>query len=393
MSEMRAPGAALAQLLAAAAALTSAPVIAADSQATQLSYRVSEYDEDALASDVVDGSDQRYHVSKQQFQVRHALSEHDALSAGLTREVMSGSSPWFSVPGSSGGAQQIMSGATIHDERREVSAAWTRSADQGRATTWSASYSDEDDYRALALGLDREQRLSDALTLGYGASISHDVLHPSDAAQYGRIDRASKHTASAFASLAWVLNRDSVLQTGLQLTQSGGYLSDPYKLFYAGGPTLADARPDQRTQTAVLLRYRHAFVAADAALHLDGRWVHDSWGARSYTLETAWYQTIGKDWRLVPALRYYSQDHARFYAPFSANRASAGRYHSSDYRLSAFGAWSAGLDLRKGLGPVELVIGIERYRSAANWSLGGGADDPGLVNYTQAFAGIDYRFP
>lgn len=390
----RAPGMALAQLLAAAASLTGPALVLAetsDAHPTSISYRVSDYDEDALSPAPVDGSGQRYHVSKQQFDLRRTLDETDSLRVGVTREVMSGSSPWFNVPGDDGKPLQVMSGATIHDERHEVSAAWTHIGAQGSSLSVSASYSGEDDYRSSALGLEREQRMSDAWTLGYGASFSHDAIDPSQAAQYGRIDHASKNTASLFASLARVLDRDSVLQGGLQLTQSNGYLSDPYKLFYAGGPTLADTRPDQRTQAAVLLRYRRALIAADAALHLDYRYAQDSWGTSSHTLDLAWYQSLGQDWKLIPSLRYYSQDDARFYAAYSRSRSTAGRFHSSDYRLSAYGAWSAGLDVRKAFGAIELVFGIERYRSDADASLGGGSAAPGLVRYNQAFAGFDYR--
>lgn len=383
----------LTQLLAAAAALgISAPACAQSApSATEVRYRISDYDEDRLSAPIADGSAQRYQVSKQQFQVAHQLGDRDRVQLGLTREVMSGSSPWFNVPGPGGKPQAIMSGATIHDERQEVSLAWTRSSDDGRATTVSASWSDEDDYRALALGADREQRLGKALTLGYGFSYSLDDINPSDAELFGRVSDERKRTASAFASLAWVLDRDSVIQYGLQLTQSNGYLSDPYKLFYAGGPTLPDARPEQRTQGAALVRYRQAFVARNAALHLDARWALDSWGLHSQTLEAAWYQSLPHDLRLIPNLRHYSQNSARFYAPFSRTRTGVARYHSSDYRLSAYGAWSAGLEVRKSWSAVDLVIGIDRYRADhGGWS--GSDNDPGLVSYTQVHAGFDYRF-
>lgn len=383
----------LAQLVAAAAALgISAPAGAqAAAAATELRYRISNYDEDRLSAPLADGSAQRYQVDKQQFQLAHSLGDRDRVQIGLTREVMSGSSPWFNVPGPGGKPQAIMSGATIHDERQEVSLAWTRSADDGRATTLSASWSGEDDYRALALGAEREQRLGKALTLGYGFSYSLDDIEASDAELFGRVSDERKRVASAFASLAWVLDRDSVIQYGLQLTQSNGYLSDPYKLYYAGGPTLPDARPEQRTQGAALVRYRQAFVDRNAALHLDARWAQDSWGLRSQTLEAAWYQSLPREWKLIPNLRHYSQNSARFYAPYSRTRAEVMRFHSSDYRLSAFGAWSAGLEVRKSWAPVELVIGIDRYRADhGGWS--GSDDDPGLVSYTQVHAGFDYHF-
>ena len=81
--------------------------------------------------------------------------------------------------------------------------------------TYSASISDEDDYRSLALGFERAQTLTSQLTLGYGFSYSDDQIEPTDPLEFDRIAEADKHSASAFASLAWVLDRASVLQAGL----------------------------------------------------------------------------------------------------------------------------------------------------------------------------------
>jgi hypothetical protein len=112
--------------------------------------------------------------------------------------------------------------------------------------------------------------------------------------------------------------------------------------------------------------------------------------ARRRTLEAAWYQRLRGGWQLIPGLRYYTQDSARFYAPFfdTANE----RYFSSDYRLGGFGAVSANLDVRKRFGHWELNAGAERYHATAGLALGGSDPNPGTVSYTRLFAGLDYQF-
>lgn len=383
----------LASLLTAAAALSGPSLALAQESAegTRVSYRYSDYDEDALSATPLDGSPQRYHIRTQQLTVGTPLAG-GMLKAGLTSEVMSGSSPWFLLPDESGRPLQVMSGATIKESRQEVSLAWDRDQGGGNGYGFSASYSAENDYRATSIGAERRQALTDALTLGYGGSFSHDVIHPSDALIFDRIAQDQKNTTSAFISLAQVLDRSRVLQAGLQLTHSSGFLSDPYKRFYAGGRFLNDRRPDQRTQAAALLRYRHALTTADAALHADYRYAQDSWGVHSHTIDLAWYQSLGQDWKLIPGIRFYSQDAASFHAFFSDSQ-NPGRYYSGDYRLGDYGALSASLDLRKRFGEFELVIGIDRYRSSADYALGGSSgDDPGLVSFTQASVGFDFRF-
>src|SRR6185369_9095220 len=136
-------------------------------------------------------------------------------------------------------------------------------------------------------------------------------------------------------------------------------------------------------EAAWLVRYRYA-VNADAALHADARVAANSWGQHSLTLELAWYQGLRDGWQLIPGLRYYTQDSARFYAPFfdDANE----RYFSSDYRLGGFGALAANLNVRKRFGRWELNAGAERYHATTDLALGGADLNPGTVSYTRIYA-------
>ncbi|HSE12313.1 MAG TPA: DUF3570 domain-containing protein [Rudaea sp.] len=355
-----------------------------------VSYRFNEYDEDAFAPRPIIGSPDRYGVISQQFQLATPVGSDSALSASATHEVMSGSSPWYVVPGPGNRPIQVMSGATIRDHRNELRASWTQGTGSSGGTTYSASYSAERDYHATALGIERSIPLSTALTLGVGGSFSHDLISPTDAELYGRVQHAQKNTGSVFGSLAWIIDRSSVLQTGIQINSEHGFLSDPYKLVTVGTGTIHDLRPDRRDQAAWLVRYRHAFNKPDAALHLDYRYAQDSWGVVSHTFDAAWYQTLPARWVLVPELRYYSQQQARFYAPFFTDPA-AHNFYTSDYRLGTFGAFSASINLRKRIGSWEFSGGIERYHGATDYALGGAdAAVPAVVSYTRAFIGLDY---
>jgi hypothetical protein len=387
----------LAALLTAAAALLPTPQAtkAADSDDsnTRASYRFSEYDEDSLNASSVIGDPKRYRVLSQEFDLDTKLASGAwGLKLDATHEVMSGSSPWFVEPDAKGRPVQVLSGATIRDHRSALSASLTQNPGTSTNTTYTASYSTERDYHATAVGVERSQALDQTTTLGYGGSFSHDLIEPTDAAIYGRIARATKNTGSTFASLAWVLDRDSVLQAGVQLNLEHGFLTDPYKLFAYGDDILHESRPDRRVEAAGLVRYRHSYAQIDAALHLDYRYAQDSWGLTSHTVEASWYQGLGNGWRLVPSLRWYSQSAARFYAPFLIDPAGE-RYYSSDYRLSTFGAFSTSINIRKAIGRWEFSLGAERYHSAKGLALGGGgAPAPALVDFTRAWGGIDYGF-
>lgn len=391
-------------LLSAAAALGVNAAAAADEPSsepeaeatgnrdTRTSYRYSEYDEDTQGGTVI-GSRDRYFVRAHQFRLDQSVGERAQLSLSGTQEIMSGSSPWYVIPGAGDSLIQVLSGATIRDTRRELVATLVSDPIAEDRNTFSASISDEDDYRSASLGFERAQALREQLSLGYGFSYADDRIEPSDAIEYGRIERADKSTTSGFASLSWILNRSAVLQAGVQLTYLDGFLSDPYKQVYidSSGQVLPDTRPGSRLQTAAIVRYRHTLADANAALHADYRYVRDDWSIQSHTFDLAWYQSLGKDWRLVPSIRYYSQTAADFYAPFFDDDNAA--HASSDFRLAAFGAWSAKLNLRKRFGAWEFSIGAERYRSDEDYALGGDNDAvPGLIGYTRYFAGFDFGF-
>lgn len=392
MSVNRRPSSSLTLLLAASAALTGQKAHADETtSAPTIGYRFNVYDEDAFSGATVIGSPQRYHVDTQQLDFSSGVGDRNTLNVNAVHEVMSGSSPWYEIPGPNNKPIQVLSGATIRDHRNAIDASLTHDAGGNSTTTIDASYSTERDYHATAIGAEHTLPLNAALTLGFGGSFSHDIVEPTDALIFDRITHAEKNTLSAFGSLSWVMNKASVIESGIQINYQSGYLSDPYKLATVGDVQLPDTRPDRRTEVAWLVRYRYA-VNADAALHLDSRVAANSWGQKSFTVEAAWYQSLSGGWQLVPGVRYYTQDSARFYAPFFVAE-DAGDFYSSDYRLGGFGSLSANINLRKQFGRWEFTVGAERYHASASYALGGGdVFNPGAVSYTRIFAGLDYHF-
>ncbi len=381
--------ASLSALMAAAAALSQvAQAETATSTTTQ--YHYSNYDEDRQGRELVEGDARRYRVEAHQVRVVTPIDAHAQLDVSATAEVMSGSSPWYVVPDGQGGFLQAMSGATIHDERRELAVTLRREDEAKNAVDYSASFSAEDDYHSVSVGLGRERALTSQVTWAWGLSAAHDQIDPTDATIYDRIDHASKRSLSASTSWSFVLDRASLLQTGVQLNYADGYLSDPYKRVLVGETLARDARPGQRAQASLVARYRRHFDGLDGSLHLDASHGLDSWSIDAITLDAAWYQHLPGDWWLVPGVRYYTQGEASFYAPV-ADASTRDGAHSSDFRLGAFAAWEGRLSLRKIFGEHAFSVGVERYVSD-DGGLGGGQDVPALVNFTRVFVGVDFGF-
>lgn len=370
-------------LTASALALPGiAPLVRADSPPANatLSYRISDYREDNLdRASMLVGSNERYDIDIHQLQLTTPVGARHALTLRASRESMSGASPWYTV-GSE--PKVVMSGATIHEERSDVLVAGRRYLDNGSVGI-NAGYSTENDYEALSGGIDAERHFNDNLTtLAAGISFSNDDLSPTDAARFNRIRDASKRSHSLFVALTQVLSQTSVVQTGLSYSYLTGYLSDPYKLF--------DRRPDERRQLAWTTAWRQFITPLDAALHLDYRLYHDSFGINSHTMELQWHQNLGANWQLVPGLRYYSQSDADFF--YATSRFIGTAPASADYRLSAYGAVSGTLKLEVELDDFVLSLSGERYRSSDSLGVHDGSSAPALVSFTRFSLGVDYRY-
>ena len=297
---------------------------------------------------------------------------------------MSGASPWGTVAGSDGEPALVMSGATIQDSRTEVSVSAAHYGENTSAAL-ALTRSKEDDYEARAISVSGEWTDDRALTTwSAGLSYSSDDVEPTDAAAFGRVQRETRLSRSATVGVSRVINRTTAVQAGLSVTEHAGYLSDPYKL--------RDVRPRARREWAVAARYRRFVDRADAALHTDYRYYADDWGIDSHTLHASWYQNVGAAIQVVPNARYYTQSEAEFYRPVDDFSLPLDVSQSSDFRLSAYGAFTLGL---KGIVQQpgwSVTISADRYIGSERYGLSSGTEHPARLEFTLVSVVFDFKF-
>lgn len=374
------------------AVLTSAalamPAFAATQPSdTTISVKASQYsEEDISTTDVLLGSNERYDIDVYQFQLTTPVSADWSLDVNVARELMTGASPWGTIGDfTTGEPKLIMSGATISDQRTEVSVTASRYFSDSSASV-TLGHSDEDDYEAKSIAIGGEWTLMEGMaTLAVGASYSSDDITPTDAELFVRVSEEEKRSRSLSASWTHILNRTSLLQIGASITDRSGFLSDPYKL--------RDVRPDNRLEKTLSVKYRKYLTGPNAALHLDYRYFFDDFGIRSHTLETAWHQQIGSRFQLIPAVRYYSQEEADFYVSVDSFAVPLEQYQSSDFRLSSYGAWSFSLKGVVDLDDWIVDLSYERYISDGDYGLEDPEfEHPALLEFDLWTLGVSYRF-
>ena len=300
---------------------------------------------------------------------RAQLGESWEIRASGAVDIITGASPQL-VSNRTGTTVQTITGASISDRRTTGDVKLTRRLGD-LALSASRAVSNEEDYRSRSFGLEGRLELNDrltSLTAGYGQS--NDRVRSSDDPSLNE----RRDTREYLIGATQVLSPVAAVQSTLAWSRGTGWFNDPYKVtftFFSSGPPvlLADRRPSERDSLAWLTRYRQHFPGKDATLQADYRFYRDDWGIRAHTLEMAWQQVLNERWSLRPALRYYTQSAADFYAP-TAPRVKPDVF-SSDQRLAAFGGVSPSLRLILNLQPFVIEGTVGYVHNASRLRLGG----------------------
>jgi hypothetical protein len=348
----------------------------------EVGLRYTNYKEDDLQGrDAFGGGGERYEIDIAQFSLMAPVGESWSFALDVQWEDMSGASPWFVGESAQGDPKVILSGASIEDTRTEVTVTTRYYYDRGNAG-FSYTNSDEDDYQSDAFSLDASFNSEDGLTT-YSAAISasSDDLEPTQGAIPTNTLGDEKDIRSAWVGVTRIVSKQAMVRFGLSYTYRDGFLTDTYKN--------RDRRPDERKEWTLGAGYRHFFTEHDGALHVDYRYFDDDWDVVSHTLDLAWVHNWSDDVQLTPFIRYYTQDEAEFFANVVDQ---AQPFYADDHRLSAYGAFTYGLKVKRDIGDWSLHLVGERYRSDESWGLYSGEESPALVDFWRYSVGLNYVF-
>ena len=417
------PGATLCALTTGALAL---PGIAGSARADAPIERAtatsafSYYFEDNLSPgkfDPAQGSRERYEVYTGQFRFDVPVAERFDIGLDFLYEEMSGASPWFVNANANGELVQVMSGATIEDQRVDATIDVDYFVDNGKDSA-TFGFSNEKDYLSLHGGIGAERNFNDKnTTLSTSIAFSYDWIEPTDADLFQeRPEEEEKWSLDLFLGLSQILTRTTTIQGTVNFKHSDGYLSDPYKLVatLGGGSNLSDSRPDTKNQVSLLFRTRHHIEEITASIHADYRFYYDDFGITSHTFEVAWYQNLFEWLTITPSVRWYSQSKADFYEALLAP-GTMPSLRTSDYRLSPYGAiayklsadvellqlgdydapaWLEAIGISEGFDLIA-SLSYERYLSAGEFAIQSVSEEdeaPGLVDFRVVAFTLSGRF-
>ncbi|WP_233499706.1 DUF3570 domain-containing protein [Glaciecola sp. KUL10] len=359
----------------------------------QFGYRHHMYDESPLPNSLGDSTD-RYNIRVNQFSLLAPLTDSFDMSLSYQHERMSGASPWFTISGPDGEVVQVMSGATIEDERTDASINLRYKRDNFRYGI-VAAISSEDDYLSRLVGVEVARESEDKRgTFSVSLDVSNDDINPVDADLFltRPAVEQTKRSTSAVVSYSYVLSKNTLAQFSAGYISRDGYLSDPYKLALVDFNLIGDSRPSSRYAKTLASRFRYFSDTLNGAFHADYRYYDDSWDVESHTFDLAWYQNLPYDFQLVPSIRHYAQKASFFYEVFYESTRDDG-FYSTDYRLSEYGATTYGLKLSKQFTGWSFTVSFDKYESGGAHGLAkSDVENPGLLDFELVQLGVNATF-
>jgi hypothetical protein len=314
---------------------------------------------------------------------RKEVREQKFLDLTLAIDSLTGASPSGAVPAStvqtftspSGNSQYtIGAGAqaldtSFLDTRTALGASWELPIARLSLLSIGASLSDEYDYSHAGVNARFARDFNNRnTTLSLGLALANDAIDPVGgapvpltpmlglgAATNKRGDQ-SKDVTDFLLGVTQVLNRHTIVQLNYSLSQSDGYLSDPYKVLsvvdpVTGSPVagpagsglyryLFDSRPDAREKQSLYGLVKRDFNGD--VLEASYRYMTDDWGVDSHTLELRYRWSFGERY-LQPHMRFYQQTAADFYRTVLFDGAPLPAYATADHRLGEFDGLTVGL--------------------------------------------------
>jgi hypothetical protein len=352
---------------------------------------------------------------------RKEVREESFLNLTLALDTLTGASPSGAVPSTvpqtftrpSGNASYTVAAReqplddTFQDTRTAISASWQWPVTRLTLLDVGASVSDEYDYTHTGVNARVAHDFNNRnTTLSFGLALANDSIDPVGgspiplAPMLGQGNAAnkrgdqSKDVTDFLVGVTQVLNRHTLLQLNYSLSQSDGYLTDPYKILSVVDPVtglpvpgpagsglnryLYESRPDTRDKQSFFGLIKRD-LGGDV-LEASYRYMTDDWGVDSHTLEMRYRWNLAESRYLQPHVRFYQQTAADFYRTVLFDGQPVPQHATADYRLGELDAITFGLKFGHDTPRGEWSARIEWYEQTG---------DPDPSARVGALAGLD----
>ena len=258
----------------------------------------------------------------------------------------------------------VVSSASRKDARLHSSLGYARTLDRRGVTLGAnAAFSMESDYLSWGGGFTLNHRTPSQLReTGLSVQVFFDdlrwgrlneeyrrpvsLIYPSELRFKEWFNIYKRFSFNAEASFSQVVNRRLVLAFYPGFVYQAGLLSTPFhRVFFNDQQTTrVENLPDQRVKIPLGFR-ANAFVGGRWVMRAYYRWYWDNYGIRAHTFDLETPLKLTPAWTLSPFGRFYTQTASKYFKPYRGHSIQQ-EFYTSDYDLSGFQSFKAGLGLR-----------------------------------------------
>lgn len=253
---------------------------------------------------------------------------------------------------------------TFRDARAAFSLSWDKPINRNNRTTLGVNFSKEYDFLSLGGNMLWQHEMNQKnTTLSTGISVEKDIINAVGGAPVGLTDMAlgerlsggdrNKQIVDLIFGVTQIIDKTSLFQLNLSLSESDGYMTDPYKILsvvndVTGEPDhyVYEKRPESRSKQSVYGKYKKMLPNSDI-ISLSYRFMTDDWDVNSHTFDLTYKYKLSGGYFIQPNVRLYEQSAAKFYRYFLLNSESLPQYASADYRLGDLQTTSFGIKFGK----------------------------------------------
>lgn len=356
----------------------------------------------------------RVDASEPTIKAQKTFADDSKLGLNLVLDTLTGASPSGAAPASTSQTYTRPSGTgfykvpageiplddTFHDMRTQIGASWDAPITRVLRYNIGGNVSAEHDYNSMSVNggfsydLNKKNTTLSA-NLSYATdSITPEGGVPTPLATMNTAGSATNRTGSdetkdvidLVLGLTQVIDASTIMQFNLSLSESSGYLNDPYKVVsivdaVTGEPigdvdlnpatidaVIYESRPDSRSKQSVFWDTKHHTSWGDT-VDVSYRFMSDDWGISSHTVDFHYRWNFASNMYLQPHLRWYTQSEADFYRHNLLSTEVVPQEVSADYRLAEFDATTVGAKFGYIFAnDSELNFRIENYQSSGNVS-------------------------
>jgi hypothetical protein len=320
------------------------------------------------------------------------LGDDESLSMKLVYDSLTGASATGAVPSSivqtftrpSGSGTYTVDpnetplDTTFKDTRVAYSMNWEKPVDRNNRRNLGFNVSKEYDFTSISgNALWQHDTNQKNTTYSYGINIELDDFDPVGNVPEPLTDMLAQDKGSSsdtrnivdfLFGVTQVIDKSSLFQVNLSLSESDGYLTDPYKFVsvvddVTGEPIqqLFENRPDSRSKQSLFGKYKKTLGNKDI-FTASYRFMTDDWGVDSNTFDFTYRFRMKEGYFIEPHLRWYQQSEADFYYYFLRDSDPVPAEASADYRLGEMDATTVGVKFGKQINDQHIwSVRLEQY--------------------------------